>query len=102
MSLLNTLIANLSSIYDRAITAEEQQVEAFFPDMDVTDRIQIANEFRCWKSIIDTEKELTFEDFVKDISGDKKLKRKPMITDELIEKAKNSVGRTILKSADVL
>lgn len=100
MSLIDILLFNFGEApfdFNRMESIEEQEVGKYLPDLDIFARIAIANEFIGWKSIIDTENELTFEDFVNDVYGDKKLKRKQVITDELIVKAKKSIGTTVLK-----
>ena len=96
MSLLkNRLLELRKGMPNRIKSDEEKEVDDLFPGMDELSRIEVANEYKLWRGIVDTDKDLSFDDFIKDLNGDCKLKRKPAVTDEFKAKALHSLRSCI-------
>lgn len=55
---------------------EEIEIRKLFPEMDLMDMTELSLCYGFWKRSIDTNRELFFQDFIKDVTGIKKLKRK--------------------------
>lgn len=98
MSLINEFLQKLKPIdvENCNISTEETEINLLFPEMHTGDKIELVNAYRVWKLDIESDKELTFIDFIKDINGDVIQKRKPLVTVDVKEKLLLTLGSKVM------
>lgn len=97
MSLISTFLKELRQPdVEKQTSTEEKEINLLFPEMHTMDKIELINEYRMWKLTIESDKELSFIDFIKDIKGDVIQKRKPLITVDVKEKLLLTLGSTVM------
>ena len=96
MSLISNRLASFrSNEFKRQESIEEKEIKKLFPEIDEIDIICIATEYRMWKNIVISDKDLTFQDFIDDLNQ-KTFERKPVVTDDLKQKALKSLMTKVI------
>lgn len=96
MLLLNTRHNTTYGGIKRNESIEEEQIKAYFGSaISDFEAISLAVEFKLWKLSIESDEELTVLDFINDMSGVKKLPKKPIFIYKLIERIRESANNEV-------